>query len=114
MAMSRTPTPTLPSPIEYPSDVGIDVLCNWREAAAYIVMNRPVGDSQILAALGDLLRANGGLSAAHTWSVLNFIHLSRSLNCLSAATSCLPLRHCCKMEDCQPGDTLFWGLLIHS
>lgn len=61
----RAPTPVSSEPPA--TNLPDSVLAKWQETVALIVANRTVGDSAALSALGDTLKANGWLDAAHVW-----------------------------------------------
>lgn len=61
----RAPTPIAIDPAT--ANLPESVLAKWQETVALIVANRSVGDSAALTALGDTLKANGWVDAAHIW-----------------------------------------------
>ncbi|KAL8278678.1 hypothetical protein RQP46_008970 [Phenoliferia psychrophenolica] len=65
----RAPTPVAADPAM--TNLPEGVLSKWQETVALIIANRSVGDSAALTALGDTLRSNGWLDAAHVCYLLS-------------------------------------------
>ncbi|KAK4701487.1 COPII coat assembly protein SEC16, partial [Phenoliferia sp. Uapishka_3] len=65
----RAPTPVSAQPTM--DNLSESVLSKWQETVALIIANRSSGDSAALTALGDTLKANGWLDAAHVCYLLS-------------------------------------------
>ncbi|KAM0752348.1 hypothetical protein T439DRAFT_324423 [Meredithblackwellia eburnea MCA 4105] len=65
----RSPTPIISEPNNI--NLSPDILVKWQETVALIIANRSAGDSAALTALGDTLKVNGWLDAAHVCYLLS-------------------------------------------
>ena len=65
--MPYSPLPTTPRYSPETPTASFESLSKWRETLAMILANHAPGDSQAITGLGDILRENGWICAAHVW-----------------------------------------------
>ncbi|CAG8482485.1 1997_t:CDS:10 [Paraglomus occultum] len=70
-SMPYSPLPTTPRYSPETPTASFESLSKWRETLAMILANHAPGDSQAITGLGDILRENGWICAAHVCYMLS-------------------------------------------